>query len=419
MNPRIRLHSPRFSRRDILRGSLAGIGASAPFPLTFSEPVSGTPVEGKSSVDSGHRKRILVVVELDGGNDGLNTVIPYGDDAYYQQRPQLAIPANQVLKIDDHFGFHPSLTGFERLYKDGRFALIHGCGYENPILSHFAAMGFWHTGVPVAGEKLGWIGRTADSLSPKAVENFIVNVASQQSLAARSGVHTPLVFDDPSRFLRKGRYEQMPLLSSLTGSDNSSNSNLSFISDVATSAMKSADFVRNAWEAYSTPVNYGLEVPIARDLRKVASLIEAGMPTQFYYVQYRNNEFDTHVHQLDLHARLLAYASDPIHGFIEDMDRIGRGDDISMMVFTEFGRRVPENASGGTDHGTATPIYVIGNKVKGGQYGTPPSLTELDNGNLIYTTDYREVYASLINEWLGVEAKNILHREFAGLNIFG
>ena len=143
------------------------------------------------------------------------------------------------------------------------------------------------------------------------------------------------------------------------------------------------------------------------------------MPTQFYYVQYRNNEFDTHVHQVDLHARLLAYASDPIHGFVEDMNRIGRGDDITMMVFTEFGRRVPENASGGTDHGTATPVFVIGNRVNGGQYGTPPSLTELDHGNLIYTTDYRRVYASLIEDWMGGDATAILKGEFETLDLFG
>ena len=143
------------------------------------------------------------------------------------------------------------------------------------------------------------------------------------------------------------------------------------------------------------------------------------MPTRLYYVQYRNNDFDTHVHQVDLHARLLAYASDPIHGFIEDMNRIGRGDDVAMMVFTEFGRRVPENASGGTDHGTATPVYVIGIKVKGGQYGAPVSLTDLDDGNLIYTTDYRRVYASMIEEWMGVDASTVLKGSFEPLGLFG
>jgi uncharacterized protein (DUF1501 family) len=419
MSAQVSLQHARLNRRGFLKKTLAGLGVGAALPLVFPNSSQATQTNTKLPHNNAHQKRILVVVELDGGNDGLNTVIPYGDDAYYRQRPQIGIPAKQVLQIDHHFGFHPSLVGFERLYKDGHFALVHGCGYENPILSHFAAMGFWHTGVPIAGEKLGWIGRTADSLSPEAKENLIVNIASQQSLAARSRVHTPLVFDDPSRFRRAGRYEQIPLLRSLTGSRNSNNPSLDFVSSVASSAVKSADFVREAWGSYSTPINYGLELPISQDLRKVAALINAGMPTQFYYVQYRNNEFDTHVHQVDLHARLLAYVSDPIHGFVEDMNRIGRGDDVAMMVFTEFGRRVPENASGGTDHGTATPVYVIGNKVNGGQYGKPPSLTELDHGNLIYTTDYRRVYASLIEEWMGGDARAILKGEFDTLNLFG
>ena len=409
---------PRLSRREVLRQGLSGLGISAGIPLVFGRAVQAMTKEEKPG-DFANPERILVVVELDGGNDGLNTVVPYGDDAYYRQRPKIAISADKVRRIDDHFGFHPSLVGFERLYKDGKFALVHGCGYDNPILSHFAAMGYWHTGVPIAGEKLGWVGRLADKLSPEVRENLIVNVASQQSLAVRSRVHSPLVFDDPSRFLRVGRYEQTPLFSVLTGADSSSQPALNFLSGVASSALKSAAFVRDAWAEYSTPVNYGLELPVSQDLRKVAALIDAGMPTRLYYVQYRNNDFDTHVHQVDLHARLLAYASDPIHGFIEDMNRIGRGDDVAMMVFTEFGRRVPENASGGTDHGTATPVYVIGNKVKGGQYGKPVSLTELDDGNLIYTTDYRQVYASMIGEWMGVDASTVLKGNFKPLGLFG
>ena len=418
MNVHIFKRLPRLSRREALQQGLCGLGVSAGLPLIFGRAAQSM-AEDEKSGGVVNPERILVIVELDGGNDGLNTVVPYGDDAYYRHRPDIAIAAEDVRPIDDHFGFHPSLAGFERLYKDGKFALIHGCGYDNPILSHFAAMGFWHTGVPIAGEKLGWIGRLGDKLSPEGRENFIVNVAKQQSLAVRSRVHSPLVFDDPARFLRAGRYEQTSLLGTLTGTESSSQPTLKFLSGIASSALKSAKFVREAWAAYSTPVNYGLELPISQDLRKVAALIDAGMPTRLFYVQYRNNDFDTHVHQVDLHARLLAYASDPIHGFVEDMDRIGRGDDVTMMVFTEFGRRVPENASGGTDHGTATPVYVVGNKVKGGQYGKPVSLTELDDGNLLYTTDYRRVYASMIGDWMGADADTVLKGHFESLRLFG
>ncbi|MDP6351507.1 MAG: DUF1501 domain-containing protein [Alphaproteobacteria bacterium] len=397
----------RLSRRAVLKGGAYGLG----LPLAFSPAA-------KALAAAADPDRILVVVELDGGNDGLNTIVPYGDDAYYRQRPKIGIPAEDLRKLDNHFGFHPALAGFERLYKDGKFAIVHGCGYDNPILSHFAAMGFWHTGVPIAGEKLGWVGRIADAMSPTPSENMIVNIGQAQSLAVRSRIHAPLVFDDPNRFMREGRFEQQPWFESLTGDANSANGTLAYLSGLATSALKSADFVRQAWADYATDVSYGLELPLARDLRKVAALIDADMPTRLYYVNYRNNAFDTHVHQVDLHARLLTYTSDAIHGFMTDIDRIGRGKDIAMMVFTEFGRRVPENASGGTDHGTATPMYVIGDAVKGGVYGAPPSLTELDDGNLIHTTDFRRVYATMIGEWLGLDPAVVLKGDFETLGLF-
>ena len=404
------------SRRQVLRAGLYGLGACAAMPTLFARAATAWAADGTEA----HPERILVVVELDGGNDGLNTVVPYGDDAYYRQRPSIGIPAKDVLRIDDHFGFHPSMGSFQRLYGEGKLAVVHGCGYENPILSHFAAMGFWHTGVPHGGETLGWVGRIADAMRPDGAENLIVNIGKAQSLAVRSRVHAPLVFDDPDRFLREGRHEQVPVLAQLTGDRDSPNATLAYLSEVAESARKSAAFVRQAWRDYRTPVSYGLELPLSQDLRKVAALIDAGMPTRLYYVKYRGNSFDTHVHQVDLHARLLTYAVDAMDGFLEDIARLGRANEVAMMVFTEFGRRVPENASGGTDHGTATPMFVAGHTVKGGQYGAPPSLTELDDGNLIYTTDFRRVYATMIGEWLGrSDTAELLRGDFTGLNMFG
>jgi uncharacterized protein (DUF1501 family) len=192
------------------------------------------------------------------------------------------------------------------------------------------------------------------------------------------------------------------------------------LSAVANNATDSAVFVRQAWADYKTSVDYGVQsAGLGLDLRKVAALIKAGMPTRLYYVSYAGNPFDTHVYQADVHARLLIYTADALRAFIEDVKRIGRGTDIAVMVFTEFGRRVPENTSKGTDHGTATPMFVIGETVKGGQYGTPPSLTELDDGNLIYTTDFRRVYATLIQEWLGYkDSASLLKGEFTTLGTF-
>jgi len=365
-------------------------------------------------------ERLLVVVELSGGNDGLNTIVPFGDDAYYRHRPTIGVPAAKVRKIDDHFGFHPSMAGFERLYKDGKLAVVHGCGYEKPSLSHFESMGFWHTGAPNAGEPLGWLGRVADVMDPAAQRNYIVNIATAQSLAVRSGKHSPLVFYDPERFMRSGAHQEQEIFQRFGRSRETENASLNFLTAIAANATDSAGFVRQAWAEYTTPVDYGASsAGLGLDLRKVAALIKAGMPTRLYYVSYAGNVFDTHVYQADVHARLLIYTADALRAFMDDVKRIGRGADVAVVVFTEFGRRAPENTSKGTDHGTATPMFVLGEKVKGGLYGAPPSLTNLDDGNLIYTTDFRRVYATMIKEWLGYgDTATLLRGEFSTLDMF-
>lgn len=409
-----------FTRRDFLRLGLSGLGITAALPLLFSRTATALAATTRNGAKAETAEPILVVVELSGGNDGLNTLVPFADDAYYQQRPILGIPPAQVRKIDDHFGFHPSMAGCERLYKDGKLAIVHGCGYEKPSLSHFESMGFWHTGVPNAGETLGWVGRAADAIDLKGERNFIVNIATAQSLAVRSSQHSPLVFYDPERFFRSGVYQEQPVFQRLSRKRETDNPSLDFLTTVAANATDSAAFVRQAWAEYQTPVDYGVSsAGLGLDLRKVAALIQADMPTRLYYVSYAGNPFDTHVFQADTHARILTYTADALRAFIEDVRRLGRGSDVAVMVFTEFGRRVPENASKGTDHGTATPMFVIGETVKGGQYGQPPSLTELDDGNLIYTTDFRRVYATMVKEWLGYEdTASLLRGEFATLDIF-
>lgn len=386
-----------FTRRQALRVGAYGLGLGLG---ALRRPLTAWADAPRPS--STHPERILVVVELSGGNDGLNTVVPYGDDRYYQLRPTLGIPAKSLRTIDEHFGFHPALFGFERLYRAGKLAVVHGCGYDKPILSHFSSMGFWHTGIPHTGEKLGWLGRLADALDPQINRNYLVNIATAQSLAVRSRHHSPLVFYDPESFSRTGVYQQQPVFQRLSQGRATPNASLAFLNGLVENATHSAAFVRQAWADYDSPVDYGARsAGLGLDLRKVAALINADMPARLYYVSYAGNVFDTHVHQLDLHARLLTYSADALRAFIEDLGRIGRGKDVTVMVFTEFGRRVPENASKGTDHGTATPVFVLGDSVRGGLYGSPPSLTELDDGNLRYTTDFRRVYATLIKEWLG------------------
>ncbi len=404
----------RSSRRDLLRAGMCGVcvtaGASIPARV-FGQAAAALASQGRAD------GRILVVLELSGGNDGLNTLVPYADDAYYKHRPNLGIRKNRLRVIDDHFGFSGGMTGFERLFKDGRLAVIHGCGYENPSFSHFTSMAYWHTAAPNSGEEYGWVGRLADAMAPGAPPNYIVNIGTRQSLAVRSRRHVPVVFDDPNKFTQEKFYEEREVLASLPDSGNVDNPARRFLLDTARSAQNASALVREAWEHYHSPIDYGI---VGLDLPKVAALIAAGMPTHLYYTSYRNNAFDTHVFQKDTHQRLLTYASDAVAAFLRDLERIGRADDVAVMVFSEFGRRVPENVNLGTDHGTANLMFVAGKKVKGGHYGQIPSLTKLDAGdNLIYTTDFRRVYATMIAGWLGYrDTRTLLNGDFPAFDLF-
>jgi len=403
----------RVTRRDLLRAGMYGVGVTAgalPLPL-FAQAGAALAAQGK------HDGKILVVLELSGGNDGLNTLAPYGDDAYYRHRPNLGLRKKDLRPIDDHFGFSGGMAGFERLYKEGKLAIVHGCGYENPSFSHFTSMAYWHTAAPNSGEEYGWVGRLADSMAPEAPPNFLVNIAARQSLAVRSHKHVPVVFDDPNKFTQEKFYEEREILDSVAGNKAVENPARKFLLETAQSAKDASTLVREAWAKYRSPVDYGIT---GLDLPKVAALIAAGMPTRLYYTSYRNNAFDTHVFQGDTHKRLLTYASDAVSAFLTDLERIGRADDVAVMIFSEFGRRVPENVNLGTDHGAANLMFVAGKKVKGGQYGTIPSLTKLDAGdNLLYTTDFRRVYATMIDGWLGLhDTRSLLNGEFETFKIF-
>jgi uncharacterized protein (DUF1501 family) len=402
------------SRRDLLRAGMYGVcvsaGASLPVPV-FGQAAAALAAQGRAD------GKILVVLELSGGNDGLNTLVPCGDDAYYKHRPHLGIPKKELRVIDDHFGFSGGMAGFERLFKDGKLAIVHGCGYENPSFSHFTSMAYWHTAAPNSGEEYGWVGRLADAMAPAAPSNYLVNIGARQSLAVRSHRHVPVVFDDPNKFAQEKFYGEKEVLESVADSGGVENPSRRFLLDTAQSAKSAAALVREAWGNYRSPVDYGIT---GLDLPKVAALIEAGMPTRLYYTSYRNNAFDTHVFQNDTHKRLLTYASDAVTAFLRDLKRIGREDDVVVMVFSEFGRRVPENVNLGTDHGTANLMFVAGSKVKGGHYGAVPSLTKLDAGdNLIYTTDFRRVYATMIDGWLGYrDTRGLLNGDFERFQLF-
>lgn len=384
------------SRRKLIGTGLAGFGAMSSSLIAPSALAKAANTIAAQAAANG---KVLVVMELSGGNDGLNTVVPYGDDAYYRHRPQIGLPKNDLRILDDHFGLNPGMAGFERLYKDGKMAIVHGCGYENPSYSHFTSMAYWHTAAPNSGEEYGWVGRLADSMAPSAPSNFLVNIAARQSLAVRSAQHVPVVFDAPDRFMRESFYEEKDALAMVPDIGEVENPSRRYLLNIAKSANDASALVREAWSNYRSPIDYGVT---GLDLPKIVALLDAGLPTSLYYVSYRNNAFDTHVFQNNLHRRLLTYTSDAVSAFVQDLNRIGRADDVVLMIFSEFGRRVPENVSLGTDHGAANTMFVVGNPVKGGHYGELPSLTNLTEGdNLAYTTDFRRVYQTMTEGWLG------------------
>ena len=391
------------TRRELLQ-ALSTMSLSTALPLS----AIAKPAEDK---------RILVVVELTGANDGFNTLVPFGDDNYYKLRPNLGIRANKLRKIDDMHGFNPGMAGFERLYKNGQMAVVHGCGYDNPSYSHFTSAAYWHTGAPNTGEPYGWLGRLADAIDPQLTPNFLINIDERQSLAVRAARHVPVVFDDPERFGRKGLYQSRALLDIGTGENaDSGNASQQFLEDVAQSARQASVQVRQAWSNYKTPIDYGI---LSMDLPKVAAMIHARLPSRIYHTAYRHNAFDTHVHQGELHQRLLTYVSDGIAGFMQDMKRIGRDKDVTLMVYSEFGRRPAENTSLGTDHGTANHVYLIGQPVKGGHYGQAPDFTRLNaEGNVSPTVDFRRVYATVMQQWMGADSAALLNGKFETLPVF-
>lgn len=401
-------HPNGASRRGVLGAGL-GLGVGAAMPAFFAGAAL--------AAETARRERILVVVELTGGNDGLDTVIPYGDDGYRRVRPSLGLSASEVLKIDDAYGLNPALVGLKTIYDLGLVGVIHGCGYPKPDRSHFSSMDYWHTARPHEAATTGWVGNLADAYWPDAKPNTIVNIASKQALAVQSVKHSPVVFDDPNTFVRAGDSAQAKAYADLIAQRNTGNPTLDYLTEISRQASDASVRVREAIAGYATPVTYGA-TPLAVDLRKVAALIEGGFPTRIYYVSLGG--FDTHAGQRGGRFYLLTGLGEALRAFNQDMKRLGRDGDVAMMMFSEFGRRVEENASAGTDHGTAGPMFVMGAKVRPGLHGTHPSLTDLDeNGDLKMTVDFRRVYASVIEEWLGMRSSNaVLSDTFVPLGLF-
>lgn len=416
------------NRRRFLKtssgGALAlGIGASLPDCFLSAAESAGFDDD-----------RILVVVQLSGGNDGLNTVIPYADEAYRAARPTLALPKSDVLTIDDDFAFHPSLRGFKDLLDDGLLSVVHGVGYENPNRSHFESMDIWHTCVRKDQTRTdGWIGRTLEQLPGTAggdVPALHLGDQQQPFALASQRVRVPTVrkLDEfqlrgsdagTLRRILGGPASGQPAAGKpATGQPASSQAAddlLGFLRVSTRSAISASSRVTEAVEGYQSDVRYP-ESRLGQQLHVVAQLIDAGMKTRVYYLQL--DGFDTHAQQGDTHAILLRDWSDAVSAFINDMTAHGHTERVCVMTFSEFGRRVAENASAGTDHGAAGPMFLCGGGLVAGLIGDSPSLTDLEQGDLKYNVDFRSVYASVLKDWLGASPDDILGGHYDTLPLF-
>jgi uncharacterized protein (DUF1501 family) len=373
----------------------------------------------------GARNRTLVVIQLSGGNDGLNTLIPYSQQAYYTYRPTLGVPQDQVLKIDGSVGLHPSMTAISNLYAAGHAAVVQGAGYPNPNRSHFESMSIWWRAATDPNPSTGWLGRYLDysksldaSVSAVNVNSILPNslVGEAQSAMAIDSLQNFRVFpltSSPAPARDEATILEIDAVQCTSCKEYTAL--VKSIMDAGVSGIQASEMVRSAAASYQTSVAYPAN-DFGNRLKLAAQIITSSLKPRIIYLQIGG--FDTHAAQKNTQATLLKVLSDGIGAFYQDMQQRGRDNDVLLMTFSEFGRRVVENGSQGTDHGTAEPMFVVGGNVKGGLYGQYPSLSSLDAGDLRYSVDFRQVYASVLDDWLGVDPAQILPTTFPKLSVF-
>lgn len=403
------------TRRDFLRTAL---GTSAVLSLGTAAPAFL--LEAAAQAPASTEETILVVIELTGGNDGLNTVAPYADDAYRKARPKLGLSADQVLKIDDYAGFHPSLRGCADLLEAGQLAIVQGVGYPNPNRSHFESMDIWHTcHTKTQSRTDGWLGRYLDATLREAGRDVpAIHLGAEKQPLALTAQHVRVPsIQSLERFRLAGdnREQLQEAVRQLTHERRvQSDGLLDFVQTSTSAALTASERVEAAVKEYKTDLEYP-DTGLAQKLRTIAQLIDAGMGTRVYYVSLEN--FDTHSEQAEAHAALLRQWSDALSVFIQDLVQHDHGQRVLVLSFSEFGRRLAENASEGTDHGAAAPVFLTGPRVRAGLHGKNPNLTDLDDGDPRHHTDFRQVYATLLSDWLKWPSSPILGTEYQPLNL--
>ena len=371
---------------------------------------------------STHKDPILVVIQLTGGNDYLNTLIPYGDPLYYDNRSNVAIPAEEVLPLDGHFGFHPAAAPIKDLYDQGKVAIINGVGYPNPNRSHFRSMDIWHTCEPDKVGTEGWLGRVIRDLDPKA-ENVLTGVNFGRGLPralALSGVPVASVAVLETYGVLTGiseepdRSEALDVFARMYAPTLGSGPVMEYLGQTGLDALKGADILKTAPEKYNTEIEYA-DSPIGRNLQGISKVLTADLGTRIFYTQHGG--YDTHANQGPVHPKLWTELSQGVSDFYADLKAHDMADNVLMFVFTEFGRRVRDNGSG-TDHGSGGLALAIGDPVKGGMYSEYPSLKDEDllEGDLHFNMDYRGVYGTMVEKWLGLDANSVTGGNFEQLD---
>jgi uncharacterized protein (DUF1501 family) len=405
------------SRRHFLRAS-AGVGLVS---------LGGMPPEflcraalANESKSKSRGERVLVILQLEGGNDGLNTVIPYADDEYYKARPGIGIARETVLKLDENLGLHPQLGGFKELFDDGMMAIVQGVGYPQQDRSHFRSMDIWQSAsLDAAAPDRGWLGRALDIAADRTTYDSPALAIGLQRLPlalTAAEVNVPLIADIDGFQLRSGDDDgdgtRRSLMRQLAEPSDQDRGELQFLQRVATTAYHSAERFRELTREYRPTATYPAS-QLASQLKLITQMIVGELGTRIFFVSLGG--FDTHSQQSGAHQALLAELAAAVRAFYADLKGHGLEERVVLATYSEFGRRVKENGSLGTDHGAASQMFIVSTG-KGGLYGAHPSLTDLDEGDLKFHTDFRSVYATLLEKWLGFASKPVLGAEFAMLD---
>ncbi len=363
--------------------------------------------------------RVLVIIQMAGGNDGLNTVVPYGDGKYYDFRKNTGIQKAQVIPLNSEVGLHSSLTSFKQMWNSGTLAVVEGVGYPNPSFSHFESMRIWQSADPALKIQDGWLGRYMSDIKsdPQAMNALSVGKSVPQSMA-NARVSVPSVENIQSYALQgdfaapQATASRLNALNSLYSAMPPALSTGALLKGTYESALSTSRKLQDADKAYASTATYP-QNPLASGLKLIAEAICGDLGLQVCHVSIGG--WDTHASQNFTHARLLTYLADSIRAFHEDLKAHGKDKDVLVMTWSEFGRRVQENGSAGTDHGSAGPMFLAGTPVKSGLYGQRPDLAKLDNGNLRFTVDFRSVYTTILEKWLNAPAEPILGGSFEKL----